>query len=480
MNNSQENMNPNGVGSGNGGSDVHKGGANDYAQQHHAKKMVTIGSTRSSFVMLAFSLVMTIALAITILDAGDARKLMTFKWTSRLTDTPTYDQTRFKSAFKRIEEVYTNNFLSTKAALANVITENYKAAGCLAAHFDGGIEWGPGSVSPTCHCLRNFHIEYIKAVTPNGVPLTEAEMRSADTKTKVETMLRIIKQRCFVAIRHTQFEQTEESLGSNLVVVAACWNAIAMCCFLYMYKNMNRISMLHSDMMTTLMFVLVGIVSLLSVVAGFVADGGDSTAIGVVQCIASLLYCLVILVYTTMQGSRLGPWTTYWYACLFFLPFLAQGVNAVMQRRDAWSNHNTGIIMASICLVSAAIGFLHADNHQHMHSIKSLCAASTGLLVISVFTFTFPSFPTTPFFNMQFTIFCVAILMAFPAIYNVIFLHKSFSTLRSWWSVETPTESFYEVFVVEFVARVIFTFSVMSDLWSMKGTDFDMVMSKLN
>lgn len=437
------------------------------------EKTVTIGSTRSSFVMLAFGVFMSLALSFTIMTTGNGLKLLTLRWTWRLPGTDLYNS--LEDSYKKVDDTYTANILTTKAGLAKVMTDNYNAAGCLASHFDGGIEWGPGSVSPTCHCLRNFHLEYMKAVTPNGRAMTEADMQTPDTKDRVKEMLTLIKAKCFSAIRHTQFEKLDDSAGSNLAVVAACWNAIAMSCVVYMYQSMNNAAKIQSTTKGKAFSALVALAAFLCVVSAFMANGADSTNIGIVECVFTLIYCGVIFTYAMTMPSRLGPWTTYWYACLFFLPFLAQGLNSVMQRRDAWCNHITGVIAASICLVSTAIGFLQADEGGAMHSIKALSSASTGLMVIAAFTFTFPSFPTTPFFNMQFTMLVVAGLLAFPAIYNVIFLHESRSGIKgaaaSWWSMHAPSDSFYEVFVVEFLARVIFTFSVMADLWSMQGSD---------
>lgn len=438
-------------------------------------KSVTLGSTRTGFVMLAFGTFMSLALALTILlGIGDGLKLMTLRWTWRLPGTDFYDT--LDLSYAEVHKSYTENTLTTKEGLSSVMIANFKAAGCLASHFDGGIEWSPGSVSPTCHCLRNFHLEYIKAVTPRGVPLNPTEMQTQDTKDRVAEMLKLIKSKCFTAIRHTQFERIDKQAGSNLVIVAACWNVIAMACLFYVYKSMRH----HEGTPTTTMeygFNMVMFATLVvAMIAALAANGEDSTFVGWVQCIVTLVYLLVVIYYAMNKPTEISNWTNYWYACLFFLPFLAQALNGVMQRRDAWCNHLTGVMTASICLVSVAIGFMQSDDGGVMKSIKGLSAASAGLMVIATFTFTFPSFPTTPFFNMQFTMLVVAGLLAFPAIYNVVFLHdprgpgnKGGEDLKS--HTFFSRESCYEVFVVEFLARVIFTFSVMSDLWSMQGSD---------
>ena len=59
-------------------------------------------------------------------------------------------------------------------------------------------------VSPTCNCVRNTHVEYVKAVTPNGIHLPESVMDNEQSKRNRLWISNRLKMECFQSLRHTQ------------------------------------------------------------------------------------------------------------------------------------------------------------------------------------------------------------------------------------------------------------------------------------
>jgi hypothetical protein len=156
--------------------------------------------------MLVVALIFNIALLNTfsfslISSAADA-SLFSYGWTFRLGSKD--PSANMQEARASITKMYSENRLSSKAALGDMLDNIYKVAQCRSAAYDGGLQWSPGEVSPTCNCLRNMHVEYIKSVTPMGVNLTSAEMANNDTAVKTSAVITAIQKKCFNAIRHTQ------------------------------------------------------------------------------------------------------------------------------------------------------------------------------------------------------------------------------------------------------------------------------------
>ncbi len=280
-----------------------------------------------------------------------------------------------------------------------------------------------------------------------------------------------------------QFEETNQLNGSNLVVVGACWNLAALATSLYVLRSMQTEEELRNGWWNT-GFAATCLVSLLLVAAGFTAVGYDVSAQGVTFMAFAFLYAAYILMSTWNKQKSIATWTAFWYGALFYLPALSQGMNGVMQRRDLWCNHNTGVLTACLCLISIALGHMEfSDMHNAKDSprrraqrgMKFLCALCACCVVLALFSFSFPSLPTTPFFNAQFTMVAVSGLMAFPALYNFVFLHRFGNPSDSTYAKKT--DSFMEIYFVEFLARTIFTFSLMSDLWGMRYTDVDTMWS---
>jgi hypothetical protein len=156
--------------------------------------------------MLAAAVIFNVALinvlAISVAVNLQDTKLFTYGLTYRLNSRdPLQDMA---SARDTISNMYLDNKFSDKVKLGLMLDNIHKVAQCNTVEFDGGLRWNAGDVSPTCNCLTNMHIEYIKSVNPLGIGLNEAEMLNADTKNKTEAVVKAVQKKCFNAIRHTQ------------------------------------------------------------------------------------------------------------------------------------------------------------------------------------------------------------------------------------------------------------------------------------
>ncbi len=163
---------------------------------------VTLGATKPAVFVMIFSLLMAFTFCATVYDASAYNaglKFMTMKWTTRSSKVRGES---LDTMFKGIETLYKTNKDTTPEGLTSVAEQAFKTAGCLVTTFDGQISWKASEVSPTCHCLRNWHLAYIKAVTPQGKRLLTQEM--TDSSDELTTMVQKMKRRCFDAIRGTQ------------------------------------------------------------------------------------------------------------------------------------------------------------------------------------------------------------------------------------------------------------------------------------
>lgn len=156
--------------------------------------------------MLVAALIFNIALlnlfTITVVTNTEDASLFSFGWTFRLTSKDPYaDMSAAKGV---ITDMYVNNRISNPQMLGAMLDDIFAIAKCKPAVYDGGLEWNAEEASPTCNCLRNMHVEYIKSVNPNGKNLTTPEMGNDDTKVKTAAVVKVIERKCFEAIRHSQ------------------------------------------------------------------------------------------------------------------------------------------------------------------------------------------------------------------------------------------------------------------------------------
>ncbi len=53
-----------------------------------------------------------------------------------------------------------------------------------------------------CNCLRNLHVEYVKAVRPNGVALTPPQLLAENQS--IADLRAAVRDKCFKSVRPTQ------------------------------------------------------------------------------------------------------------------------------------------------------------------------------------------------------------------------------------------------------------------------------------
>jgi hypothetical protein len=151
---------------------------------------------------LIFNLALVNLLAISVAANLEDASLFTYGWTQRLDSRhPSSDMADAREA---ISKMYIDNKISSRQELGSMLLKIFEAANCKPVVYDASLVWSAADVSPTCNCLNNMHLEYIKSVNPNGVNLTAIEMANNDTKMKTEIVVQAIKKKCFDAIRHTQ------------------------------------------------------------------------------------------------------------------------------------------------------------------------------------------------------------------------------------------------------------------------------------
>jgi hypothetical protein len=151
---------------------------------------------------LIFNLALVNLLAISVASNLGDMSLFTFGWTQRLNSMhPSNDMNKTKHV---ITQLYIANNVSTREQLWVMRQKILDPANCNPVMYDGALKWRAADVSPTCNCLENMHVEYVKSITPNSVRLTDSEMKNNDTKAKTEVLVQVIEKKCFEAIRHTQ------------------------------------------------------------------------------------------------------------------------------------------------------------------------------------------------------------------------------------------------------------------------------------
>jgi hypothetical protein len=156
--------------------------------------------------MLLAALIFNIALLNTfslsvVTNTKDAA-MFSYGWTFRLGSKDKGSD--MVSAMDTISNMYTGNRNSERPALGTMLDRIFEVAKCNPLSYDGGLQWRPEEISPTCNCLRNMHVEYVKSVNPAGLGLNITEMANTDTVTKTKVVVAAIKKKCFSAIRHTQ------------------------------------------------------------------------------------------------------------------------------------------------------------------------------------------------------------------------------------------------------------------------------------
>lgn len=155
---------------------------------------------------LMFQFIMNVALLflaiISVTVNRSECKLFTYRWTARLTGLEDYSN--MTAAAETIQEMYAENQDSSSDHLGMMMDQIFSLSRCEPAIFGGELQWDQAGASPTCNCLRNIHLEYVKAVRPNGIGMLPEHFNETDNRVRVDQSVAKIKERCFTSLRNTQ------------------------------------------------------------------------------------------------------------------------------------------------------------------------------------------------------------------------------------------------------------------------------------
>lgn len=213
----------------------------------------------------------------------------------------------------------------------------------------------------------------------------------------------------------------------------------------------------------------------------------------------------------------------FWVGYTLAVPFVAQCMNMLLQRRDYLMNCTVFVVVAVLGVCSIAIEMVQTI-YEHACSDKTINAKKqrelqifyikknqmirvimfcTGVLVIGVFFCTFPVFPSTPFSNAYTTVALVAFILALPLISssrhvvevgslqtNAFFLMMDLTLAKNECVQHVGKDRLHvpspywdtwstELGKVELAARCIFTLAVVCDVWSLRMVDsYDIIVTQ--
>lgn len=134
-------------------------------------------------------------------DLASAR-LFTFEWTARMT--PLNGSMGIEAARDQIYKMYNESTDYSVEHLSAMMETTLKLGHCKPVMLEGGLSWAPNEVSPTCNCLWNYHIEYIKEARPGGRPLPPPDQQREDVKERLYSASLAFRDKCFNSLRYTQ------------------------------------------------------------------------------------------------------------------------------------------------------------------------------------------------------------------------------------------------------------------------------------
>lgn len=326
-------------------------------------------------------------LAITVLMNGADNKLFTFDWTRRLRSSDeAWNMTRARDD---IMLAYKLNSNSSLFGLGTMMDEVLRNASCRPVYYDGGLSWSSREVSPTCGCLRNIHVEYIKAVRPNGTGLTVQNFKDNSTIEGVANITHAIHDRCFKFVRPTQVRDGADDLFFIFFVVLQCvvftrpdtpfffwraqiedvsdsgwktnvvcntvyWNVVS--CFTALFlmffeaKKQSAASPANPFDQGTLTDCMFGGPSMLKVGLGIIFAlltyaslfaavpwVGDAFIIGPQAAFAAIFFAICLVMWVMERGSN--PYDSrknivYWIAYIMVVPCVVNALHMLLQRRD--------------------------------------------------------------------------------------------------------------------------------------------------
>lgn len=160
--------------------------------------------------LMVFSIFMLWTFALTVFVNIHDAHYFSYAWTQR---------DLLEPAKYSVAKMYADNRNTSAVHLGYMLDTSFEAAGCKSVIYgsDDLFHWEEEDASPTCNCLRNVHAEYVKAVTPNGYPLTVQVMSSPSGVTNSSWVASKIRSECFQNVRHSQVEQMFERVSSFLL-----------------------------------------------------------------------------------------------------------------------------------------------------------------------------------------------------------------------------------------------------------------------
>lgn len=292
--------------------------------------------------------------------------------------------------------------------------------------------------------------------------------------------------RCLKGIRPTQHQELSNKHGwftTNLVVNTLVWNAIGSvsCTVLWFSDPTWR----HD--WSFVVFLLSQALSGAPAIYVLLCDN-------IVTIIISLALIILHFIVTQMlvsgialdkKGNNRWPFRV---VCSFFasytitLPTVLIMSNMLMQRRDLMTNMVFG--MVGVCVSIGCITSMYSNVidyttkkeemrgcklHSNVQYSVWICNA---IVLASLYNLALPVFPSTPFSNAAGSIwFVLPIMMGIPLLYLNPFLSSNKKHMASE-SIECATlERMSLIYKLEFVARLVFTISIMMDVVSVTTAD---------
>lgn len=410
-------------------------------------------------VSVAFNLILLATLAFSVIVNTQDAELFSFGWTYRLSSR----DLNMQHVQEQIAAKYLNNTNSSKVALGMMTDEILDMAHCKNAIYSSGLSWLAQDTSPTCNCLRNMHVEYIKAITPNGVGLNVTQMKNNDTNVKTQAVVRAINMKCFKAVRMTQVEHMSDPLDpdkkgtlhqTNILGNVLYWNVLGCITSLTIFVldiapgqngEMPSMSMDCSPMM--LERVIFAMAFFLGLLSGAISYGfvNATYASGLTFIpFVFFLFCSYHVYYENDQQVRYPARKrlVFWIQYILVLPFVVHCMHMLLQRRDVtlnwivfWASVVVGMCSLGNELLQTYSEYLGPDDDNAKFGAKKnmmirIVMMCIVLLVLQAFLGTFPVFPWVPFSNMYSAMGVAAVIIILPLISTARYLTASSSQVR--------------------------------------------------
>lgn len=447
------------------------------------EKMSTVKTT-NKFIFITNILLLFVLGIVTSVHWGEV-SLFSFPFTRRHTAHP----------YEHVTEAYRKNTQFGNTELLAMEKDIYEKARCFPVHYDGTLEFRASAVSPTCNCLRNFHLTYIHDMVPNGVipstpPSQDKRNQIADDVGKF----------CFKDVRPTQYDQMHDhnsALGTNLVAGAIVWNILALAySFFCAWQDVigtnemkdevkNRYVVDHENWAVVNYFWIWLLMIPVLHWPIFLTISSSSVGIIIIMFFTVVGYFVLVWYLSWMQYKDASPGKLvdihpllknilFWVQYSINLSLVLVSANALMQRRDDIYNVMSILVGVSVGLISLANDYVtniirrarEGGNESQYKDCQDVIGKfiwiAKAVLLVSLYNISYPVFPDTPFSNAQSVVwFVVPVLFFIPL-------------LQEGWLTEGPKIRGGDKVVAEeinasrsfldMLPRFIFTVAIMIDL----------------